>query len=273
MEIVSRTNPRIQHLKRLHKGNARRKCGQFIIEGAREVVRAAQAGVKIEELYLCPDLFKAEARLSAGALAAIETRRITVSRPVFEAVSLREGPDGVIALAYDSPRPLQALSLGDRPLILLAEAFEKPGNIGALLRSADAAGVTAVILTDPVADLMNPNVIRASQGTVFALPIATATTTETLTWLQQRSIPLIALTPDAPSLIWNTPLDGPCCLAFGSEANGLTATTLAAANITAKLPMAGSADSLNVATCAAIALFEAVRQRSQQLVGLATKSC
>lgn len=262
MEIVSRSNPRVQHLRRLHKGNARRKSGQFVIEGAREVVRAVLSGVTIEELYLCPELFKSEARQSMDTLYAIEASQYTLSRTVFESISYREGPDGVIALAQDRPRSLESLTLPERPLLLLVEGIEKPGNVGALLRSADAAGVHGVILTDPVTDLMNPNAIRASQGTVFALPIAIATATEALSWLQQQSIPLVALTPDATSLIWQMPLDAACCLAVGSEANGLTPAILSAATATAKLPMAGSADSLNVATCAAIALFEAVRQRS-----------
>lgn len=261
MEILSRSNPRIQHLKRLHRGAVRRKTGQFLIEGTREVMRAAACGISIEELFLCPALFKTDARRSTVDLAALKVPQTTVAPSVFAAISLREGPDGVIALARTAQRSLDQLSTGRSSLILLAEGIEKPGNIGAILRSADAAGVSGVIIADPVTDLTNPNVIRASQGTVFSLPIAVVAADRAIEWLAQHQLPIIALAPDAGTSIWQAPLDTPCCIAVGSEANGLSPDILAAATSIANLPMAGSADSLNVSTCAAIALFECVRRR------------
>ncbi len=261
MEILSRSNPRIQHLKRLHRGSVRRKSGQFLIEGSREVMRAAACGVAIEELFLCPALFKTDALNSTADLTAIKAPQITVAPAVFEAITFRQGPDGVMALARTPDRPLDKLSAAGCPLFILAEGIEKPGNIGALLRSADAAGVSGVIIADPVTDLTNPNVIRASQGTVFSLPIAIAAADEVIEWLRLHEIPVVALIPGATATIWQAPLDSPCCIAVGAEANGLSPQILAAATTIASLPMAGSADSLNVSTCAAIALFEAVRQR------------
>jgi len=159
------------------------------------------------------------------------------------------------------PADLAALTPGPRPLLLVCEGIEKPGNLGAMLRTADAAGVAAVIAAGPVTDWGNPNLIRASKGTVFSVPVASAGTDETIRWLDRRDVPIVAATPDADLLLTDVDLTGAVAVAVGSEHAGLSARLLSATRVRVRIPMFGRADSLNVATAAAIALYEVVRQR------------
>jgi TrmH family RNA methyltransferase len=187
---------------------------------------------------------------------------IECSRAVFEKASYREGPDGFLAVAPSPGRGLFALDIPTDGLLLVAQGIEKPGNLGAMLRTADAAGVAAVIAADPVTDWGNPNVVRASKGTVFSVPVASATTAETIAWLAARGIALVATTPDTDTRHTDADLRGPVAIAVGTEKYGLDEELFAASTIRVRIPMAGRADSLNAATAAAIVLFEAVRQRS-----------
>ena len=156
---------------------------------------------------------------------------------------------------------LDHLVLGDRPLVLVCEGVEKPGNLGAILRTADAAGVTAVIAAGPVTDWGNPNLVRASKGAVFSVPVAAGGSAGVLAWLADRSVPVVATTPDTDTLVADADLTGPVAIAVGSEKDGLSGQWLERAAATVKIPMFGRVDSLNVATSAAIVVYEAVRQR------------
>lgn len=261
LRIESRHNPRIKALRKLHQGSARRKSGQCLIEGAREVLRAHAAGLALQELYVCPELYKPEALANQHKIQALPGEHIELSADVFQSVSLREGPDGVLAVATPRSYDLNALELSTPPFLLLLQGIEKPGNLGAILRTADAAGVDAVIICDPITDLYNPNTIRSSQGALFALPCAIVSTDAALEWLQQRNIQLAATTPHASTVYWDVPLSGAVCIASGAESSGLGQALLDRAELQLRLPMQGTADSLNVATATALTLFEVLRQR------------
>lgn len=261
----------MKNLVRLHEGAHRRKQMRFLIEGRREIERALLAGITLEEIYYCPDLYKVadylaqeedtpDALLAKASAAAIPLCEMAPAP--FEKISFREGPDGLIALAVYRERSLESLSLPERPLIMLVEQIEKPGNLGALLRTAGAAGVHAVLITDPVTDLFNPNVIRASQGVCFSLPIAITTNALAREWLHTHGITPYATTPAATSAWHEADLRQSAALLLGSEKDGLSPFWLQAPEVhPIGIPMAGLADSLNVAAAAAIVLFEAVRQR------------
>jgi RNA methyltransferase, TrmH family len=195
--------------------------------------------------------------LAAGRGADI----ISVSQEVFKKIAYRESPDGWLAVVPAIRAELPALRLGTTPLVVICQGVEKPGNLGAILRTADAAGVAAVIATDPVTDWGNPNVIRASKGTVFSVPVAAGTSAQVLAYLAAQRLRLVATSPDAEALLGQADLTLPTALAVGSEKSGLSAEWLARADVRVRIPMFGRADSLNVATSAAIACYEAVRQR------------
>ena len=260
--IQSRQNPRVQNLARLHERAGRETQGRFLVEGLRELERALSRPGTIEEVYFCPDHFRGdEANVILDRAAAIGITVCHLAAHAFEKISLREGPDGLIGVAKAWKLTLEELPLPANPLLLLLERIEKPGNLGALLRSADAAGAHGVIVCDPVTDLFNPNVVRNSQGSLFSLPIVVAESAAALAFLRQRKIAVVATTPDTDHDYWEMNLCGPVALALGSEKDGLTKFWLDAADHRARIPMAGLADSLNVSAAAAIALYEAVRQR------------
>ena len=257
--ITSRTNPLIRELSRLQKRREREATGKYLIEGGREVERAVTSGVAIERVLIAPGLLSENHRLLADRLA--DTAGVVkVGASAFAALSRRQHPDGVLAVGRASSRRLEDLTLPPNPAILIAEQIEKPGNLGAILRSSDGAGVDVVIVADGVTDLMNPNVIRASQGSVFTTPTAVATTAETTTFLDARGVTIVALTPEATDDLWEIDLTGSIALAIGSEDAGLS-PDLRRAGLTARIPMRGSADSLNASVAAAVALYEVVRQR------------
>jgi TrmH family RNA methyltransferase len=187
---------------------------------------------------------------------------IRVSRPVFAKIAYRESPDGWLAVLPAVPASLALLEPGPCPLVLICEGVEKPGNLGAVLRTADAAGVSAVIAADPVTDWANPNVVRASKGTVFSVPVAAAGSAEVLAWAKEHSMRVVAATPDTDVVFTDVDLSGPTMVAVGSEKHGLSPAWLDAADVRVRIPMFGQANSLNVATSAAIILYEALRQRT-----------
>ena len=207
--------------------------------------------------------------MSDGALDALlaraeaaGTQLFELSRAAFAKVAYRERPDGLLALAPQWRRTLADLRLGPAPLLLVVEAIEKPGNLGTILRSADAAGCAAVIVCDPVTDIFNPNVVRASTGVLFSLPCVVAEGPPVLAWLRDRGIRTVATTPAAETLYSAADLRGPLAVVMGSEQYGLSDFWLKNADLPVRIPMAGQADSLNVAMAATITLFEAIRQRS-----------
>jgi TrmH family RNA methyltransferase len=261
LEITSPANPRIKQLVALRRRRGRDLASVTLVEGLAEVRLALDAGVRPEALYFCPDLSSPASLHLAADAAAVGAEVIRVTRPVFEKVSYREGPDGWLAVVPAVQTSLSRLDLPSAPLVLVCAGLEKPGNLGAILRTADAAGVAAVIAADPVTDWGNPNVVRASKGTVFSVPVASATTAEVLDWMTSRGLQIVAASPDARQLVTQVDLTGPTAIAVGAEQTGLSAEWLERADVRLRIPMFGRADSLNVSTSAAIITYEAVRQR------------
>jgi RNA methyltransferase, TrmH family len=263
-QITSPANPRIKALVRLRRRRYRDERGETLVEGFDELTMALAAGVIPSAVFHCPELGRPGQleRLTAHpGFAAAEL--VEVTRPVFEKIAYRESPDGWLAVLPAVRTELATLSPGPDPLVLVCDGVEKPGNLGAMLRTADAAGVSAVIATDPGTDWTNPNVVRASKGAVFAVPVATADTAEALAWLAERDIPVLAATPEVATRYTDLDLRGPLAVAVGEEKHGLSEAWLAAARWRALIPMHGRVDSLNVATSAAILLYEALRQRDR----------
>jgi RNA methyltransferase, TrmH family len=260
--ITSLQNPRLKRLVRLRDRRARDEERAFLVEGYREVRRALEKKVPLEGLYFSRDWFLGEnepallAEAEAAGAALFE-----LSKEAFAKVAYRERPDGILAVAPQWKRELSDLSLPTVPFILVVEAIEKPGNLGTILRSADAAGCDAVIVCDPVTDLFNPNVVRASTGVLFSVPCVVEEGPTVLAWLRDRKIRTVATTPGAKDLYTNSDLTGPLAVIMGSEQFGLSEFWLMSADQPVRIPMAGQADSLNVAMAALITLFEAVRQR------------
>ncbi|AHF90116.1 rRNA methyltransferase [Opitutaceae bacterium TAV5] len=287
-KITSLQNPRIKQLVKLRDRRPRDEAGVFLVEGYRQIRRALEKNVRINELYFAPDWFlgENEPALIAQAQAAGATA-IELSREAFAKVAYRERPDGLLAVAPQWRHSLDDLAgwleaartpagtagaagaagagvgrIPERaPFLLVVEAIEKPGNLGTILRSADAAGVDALIVCDPVTDLFNPNVVRASTGVLFSVPVIVAESRPVREWLRARGIRAVATTPSATVLHTGADLRGPLAIVMGSEQYGLSDYWLAEAEERVRIPMAGQADSLNVAMATIITLFEAVRQR------------
>jgi TrmH family RNA methyltransferase len=263
LEITSAANPRIKQLVALRRRRSREQAGVTLVEGLAEIELALAADVRPQALYYSRQLATAESLPLAGRAAALGTEVIHLSRPVFEKVSYREGPDGWLAVVPAVETELASLELSPRPLVLICAGLEKPGNLGAILRTADAAAVAAVIAADPVTDWGNPNVVRASKGTVFSVPVASATTAQVLDWTAEHRLQIVAATPDATTLVTEADLTAPTAIAVGAEQTGLPSAWLDSASVRVRIPMFGRADSLNVSTSAAIITYEAVRQRLQ----------
>lgn len=272
LTITSATNPRLKSLLGLRRRRTREETGQTLVEGYEEIGLALSAGVRPGTVYVCEELFSPAGRAGSqdighqtDLLARLRGDRVEVvhlSRSAFEKVSYREGPDGLLAVVDRVGVGLADLHVdGPDHLTLLSQGVEKPGNLGAMLRTADAAGVDAVVAADPVTDWGNPNVVRASKGTVFAVPAASATTAEVLDWVTANDIRLVVTTPETDLLHTDVDYTGRVAVAVGSEKHGADPTLLEAATHRVRIPMHGKANSLNVAASAAIVLYEAVRQR------------
>ncbi len=265
--ITSLQNPRLKRLVKLRDRRPRDEAGLFLIEGYRELKRALEAGVKPAELYCGADWF-----LGANEPALIEeaarsgTQVFDLSKEAFAKVSYRDRPDGLLAVAPQWRRALAdldaAVTGAANPFLLVIEAIEKPGNLGTILRSADAAGIGAVIVCDPVTDIFNPNVVRSSTGVLFSMPVVVAGSPEVRAWLRRHGIRAVATTPAAGAIYTDSDLRGPLAIIMGNEQYGLSEFWLKESDLLVRIPMAGQADSLNVAMATVITLFEAVRQRS-----------
>ncbi|WP_407571033.1 TrmH family RNA methyltransferase [Deinococcus altitudinis] len=276
--IHSVQNPQVKRLVRLKNRRERDAEGVWLIEGARELGRAQGGGVRLLQLFACPELFSGEATELWPALEGLNPTFL--SRPAFEKASHRENPDGLMALA-EPPSPALPDVSGTRPLLVLVlMGLEKPGNLGALLRTADGVGVDAVLVvgsdvaqTSPgETDLGNPGVIRASQGSVFTQPVVSLPAAEALAWLRRSGFQLVACTPEAGAVYWDAPLTGRVALCLGSEHDGLPALWREGADLRVSIPMAGQADSLNVSVAGALVLYEARRQRAAQAGAVSTNA-
>jgi TrmH family RNA methyltransferase len=265
--ITSLHNPRIKEVLRLQEKSAeRRRQGLTLVEGYRELTNAQQAGWAVATLFVCEELAGAEITQQLAAPARLAQRPyeyLPVSAAVFAKLAVRERSDGVLAVLHTPRNTLADLSLPENPLIIVLEAVEKPGNLGAILRTADAAPAHAVLVGDPRTDLYNPNVIRASLGGIFTVPTVAAPMPEVLAFLKGKGIRTFAaaLADDAKDYTAAN-FNVPTALVLGTEADGLTAATRQACDEIVIIPMRGVLDSLNVSVAAAVLTFEAVRQRS-----------
>jgi TrmH family RNA methyltransferase len=262
--LTSPSNPRIRAVAALRDPAERRQRGLTVVDGAREVRRALDAGVDVVEAYVCtPLLAGPDAR---AALDALDVRGIVptaTTEPAFAKIAFGDRAEGIVLVIRPASRRLDDLDLPSAPLLVVLEGVEKPGNLGAVLRSADGAGADAVIAASPRTDLWNPNVIRASAGTVFSVPVAGDTSEAVLAWLRARRIRILATRVDAGAAYDATDLRSGVALVFGAEDRGLSDAWTADDIEPIRLPMRGVADSLNVSVTAAIVLYEARRQRSR----------
>src|SRR4051794_19990183 len=265
VDVSSTSNPRVKSLVELRKRRVRDQQQVAVLEGHAELALALEAGVVPREVYYAPSLVRDALPLSALERArAGGTKVISLSESAFRKASYRDSPDGWLAVVETPARPLADLELFQPALVLVCEAIEKPGNLGAMLRTAEAVGVDAVVAASPVADWGNPNVIRASKGTVFAIPVASAPAVDVVSWLHGEGVSLVVATPDADVLLSDVDLTIPTAIAVGSEHAGVSDELREAATSLARLPMFGQVNSLNVATAAAISLYEAQRQRGSR---------
>ena len=261
LHLDSPANPRIKALVKLRDARPRRRQNQTVIEGAREVERAFEAGHRILELYIGVGI--ADATISAQLRARADAAGayvVTLGPDAFAKASYRDHPDGILALAAGIAAELEPM-LARRPeLIVVAESVEKPGNLGAMLRTLDGAGA-AMIVCDPATDLGNPNVIRASTGAVFTVPLAVADTPDAIAALKSAGYRIVATAPEAELEYWDAELTGKLAIVVGNEAKGLSKRWREAADTVVAIPMRGAADSLNAAQAATLLVYEALRQR------------
>lgn len=267
-KISSAQNPKFKTLLELQeKSKARRREGLFVVEGKRELQHCIEAGYQPFAVFFCPDILGEQgihdiAGLMIRSGQSDSCGMFELSRPLYEKAAYRGGTEGVIAEVRAKDRPLESLHLKDNPLIVVLEAVEKPGNLGAVLRSADAAGADAVIVCDPLTDIYNPNLIRSSIGAVFTVPIAVASSEEAIRWLKSKKIKIYTAQLQDSHRYYDTDMKGGTAIVMGTESAGLTATWRQAADAHIRIPMLGRLDSLNVSVSAAILLYEAVRQRN-----------
>lgn len=256
-DISSIQNPKIKLLTALQKKSAeRRSRGVFVVEGQRELQHCVEAGFEVESLFVCKELFTGDFDVKNAAV-------YTVSPKVYEHIAYRGSTEGVVAVVKCRERSLDDLELGETPLIIVVESVEKPGNLGAVLRSADAAKADAVIVCDPLTDLYNPNLIRASIGAVFTVPVVACDSSACIDFLKSKNIQILTAQLQDSSLYYETDMRRGIAIVMGTESTGLTQQWRLAADAHIRIPMLGRLDSLNVSVSAAILLYEAVRQRKK----------
>lgn len=259
--ITSLQNPRVKRYVRLRdKSSARRSDGVFCVEGVREISHCLHSGYEIETIFLAPSI----ASMSPGDILSNRPcpHVISVSEAIYARMALRGDTEGVVAIFNTREKKLHDLDLPPTPLLTILESVEKPGNLGAVLRSADAAGVDAVIICDPLTDIYNPNLIRASLGAVFTVPCVTCPSSECISFLKANGIQILTAQLQDSSLYYDTDMRRPTAIVMGTEAAGLSQIWREAADAHIRIPMLGDLDSLNVSVSAAILMFEAVRQRT-----------
>ncbi len=256
--ITSSQNPKIKNILALEKARVRKSENLFIIEGTKELALAIQSNYKINSVFFCPEIIESQYLLT---LVKHEQLLIPVEQTVFNKIAYRESTGGTIALAEQKSHSLENLTLGKNPLLLILEAVEKPGNLGAVLRTADAAGIDAVIICDQLVDFYNPNVIRSSIGCVFTNQIASAPSDHTIDWLKKNNINVYCTYLKASKPYYEIDYTQPTAIVMGTESQGLSEKWIENADANIIIPMQGKIDSMNVSTAAAVVIFEAARQR------------
>jgi TrmH family RNA methyltransferase len=263
MEISSPSNPKLKYVVKLRSCSTRESSGEMIVEGFRECRRALDNGYRPRAIFHCPDFYLKNENEPAlvEQCADLGAEVYTCTKQCFAKIAYKERPDGLLMVGPHVSVKLSDLELAENSLVIVTEAIEKPGNLGTILRSADAANVAAVIVCDRTTDIHNPNVVRASTGTMFSVPIVEATSDEALAFLQSNGFKILAATPHAKELHFEVDLSGRVAIALGAEQYGLTAKWMDGADLRVRIPMLGLADSLNVSAAATILVYEAVRQR------------
>lgn len=261
--MTSPANPKVKYVVKLRSCSTREETGDMIVEGFRECRRALDNGYRPRAMFHCPELYlknENERRLVDDAERA-GADVFLCSKSAFVKMAYKERPDGLLMIGPHVSIRLSDLDLPPNALVVVTESIEKPGNLGTILRSADAAKVAAVIVCDRTTDIHNPNVVRASTGTMFSVPIVEASSEEAIAWLKARDFKILAATPHAEKLHFEVDLTGKVAIALGAEQYGLTQKWMDGAELRVRIPMLGLADSLNVSAAATILLYEAVRQR------------
>lgn len=261
-KIESLQNSKIKQVVKLGKNHERKKTGLFVVEGLEELGQAHRAEIEMEYILFCSDLLDSIPEYLNDDKGKI----YDVSQEVLKKISYKESPDGILAVAKRKEIDLNKLKLKKNPLLVVLEAVEKPGNLGAILRSADASGVDAVIVCDARTDIYNPNVIRASLGTVFSMQVAISNKEEVLIYLQKNKISSFASTPNASQFYTEQNFQESVAVIIGTEHEGLSDFWLQGADKQIKIPMLGVVDSLNASVSAAVVLYEAIRQRGENVV-------
>jgi TrmH family RNA methyltransferase len=261
-KISSLQNPGIKNLLQLaEKPRVRRQQNLFIIEGQREIARAKESGFRFESCYYCPEILTSSSREVLNSLEK-DIRLIEISRLVYSKVAYRENVDGMVVTAFMRNSRPEDLQLKKNPLILILETVEKPGNLGAILRTADAAGLDAVIICDPQTDIFNPNVVRSSLGCLFSNHVVCCESGEAIAFMRRKGIKIFAAALQNAVVYYEQDFTGGSAFVMGSEADGLTEMWRKEADRIIQIPMTGIADSLNVSVSAAVLVFEAIRQRN-----------
>jgi TrmH family RNA methyltransferase len=255
IDITSLQNPRIKHIVKLRDDKKTRKDeGAMLVEGYDEIQLALAAGHTPQTLLSAPEL-------ATRHLTFSHSESLTVSRAVFEKISYRENPDGWLAIFPIPQTSLDDLKLSDTPLVIVTESIEKPGNLGAILRTADAAGVDALLVCDARVDVRNPNVVRASRGAVFSVPVVECDNASAWEWLKRGAMRVVAASPSADEIYSDVDLSQPLAIVVGTEDEGLSDFWMTKADVKVKIPMMGKVNSLNVSVSTALIIYEAVRQR------------
>ena len=263
--ITSKSNPKIKNINKLEKASERREQNRILIEGRREIERAVACGFEIDTLFICPEIACEGTGITARSVEE-------VSLEVFEKIAYREGSDGLLAVAIPKYADLQAFKPKKKnPLIIVLETVEKPGNLGAVMRTADAAGVDGVIIADPRTDLYNPNAIRASVGCIFSVPLFACSSEECIKWLKANNITIYCTYLKASIDYLDADFKKASAIVMGTEATGISQQWVDAADQNIIIPMNGIADSLNVSVTTAIVTFEAVRQRRSPVISTGVK--
>lgn len=263
--ISSVQNPKIKLLLQLQqKSSERRKHNLFVVEGLREVEHCIDAGFTVDTVFYCPVLLGEKRCAEILARIGSKVRRFSVSADVYQKIAYRGGTEGIIAEVMSHQLTLSGLQLPENPLVIVLESVEKPGNLGAVLRSADAANVDAVVVCDPLTDLFNPNLIRSSIGAIFSVPCVACESTECIPFLKDKGIRILTAQLQDSKLYYDTDMKSGTAIVMGTESIGLTDVWREAADAHIRIPMLGRLDSLNVSVSAAILMFEAVRQRAMQ---------
>lgn len=256
MDITSLQNLRIKHIVKLRDDKkTRREDGSMLVEGYDEIQLALSAGHKPQTLLSAPEL-------ASRHLTVPSVESLTVSRAVFEKISYRENPDGWLGIFPIPNTTFADLKLSNTPLVIVTESIEKPGNLGAILRTADAASIDALLVCNSRVDVWNPNVVRASRGAVFSVPVVECDNASALEWLKGGAMRIVAASPSADEVYSNVNLREPAAIVVGTEDEGLSDFWMTNADVKVKIPMAGKVNSLNVSVSTALIVYEAVRQRS-----------